>query len=213
MRINGYAFHEKLCHGKIPYADPRVKHVFEHWATLIKKGYLTDDSTSYRWQGAMRFLLNGKAGMFLIGYFFQQNIAENQRSEIGFVRFPTINPKVAMGEDAPIDMLAIPERAKHKKAAETFLAFLVKPDNQTRLNEALGQLPVVTAAKPPENAILKQQFNIMKTVQHTAEFYDRDNKPEMAKFGMSQFQRFLAYPDQLNSILKSLEQKRKSVYQ
>ncbi|MGN8157514.1 ABC transporter substrate-binding protein [Salinisphaera sp. RV14] len=213
MRINGYAFHERLCHGEIPYTDPRVKNVFEHWATLIKKGYYTDDPTSYRWQGAMRFLLNGKAGMFLIGSFFQQNIPQNQRSEIGFVRFPEINPKVAMGEDAPIDMLAIPERAEHKKAAKTFLAFLVKPDNQTRLNEALGQLPVVKAAKPPENAILKQQFNIMKTVQHTAQFYDRDNKPEMAKFGMSQFQRFLAYPDQLDSILKKLEQERKRVYQ
>ncbi|HET7313214.1 ABC transporter substrate-binding protein [Salinisphaera sp.] len=213
MRINGYAFHEKLCHGKIPYTDPRVRKVFEHWATLIKNDYFTENATSYRWQGAQRFLVNGKAGMFLIGSFFQQNIPEDKRDEIGFVRFPQINPDVAMAEDAPIDMFAVPQRAEHKKAAKTFLAFLVKPENQTKLNRALGQLPVVKAAEAPNNPILQHQFQIMQKVEHTAQFYDRDNKPEMAKQAMTQFQRFLAYPDQMDSIIKKLEQARQKVYE
>ncbi len=213
LRTNGFKFHERLMHGKVPYTDPRVKKVFEHWATLVKKGYFTANATSYRWQDAQGFLFKGKAAMFLIGSFMVPNIPAHLKKDIGFFRFPVINPKVPMAEEAPIDMFAMPAKAKHKKAAEKFLAFMVKPRMQTIMNDALGQLPVVQAAKPPQNPLLIKQFHIVASVKHFSQYFDRDNKPEMAKKGMDAFQEFLAYPNRIDSILKKLERARKRIYQ
>jgi multiple sugar transport system substrate-binding protein len=43
----------------------------------------------------------------------------------------------------------------------------------------------------------------------TAQFYDRDTTPGMAKEGMKGFQEFMVKPERLDKILESLEKTRK----
>jgi multiple sugar transport system substrate-binding protein len=212
MRTNGYAAHEALMHGKISYAAPSVKKVFDEWANLAAKGYFTPNSTSYKWQDAQALLFNGKAAMFLIGSFMLPDIPANLQSKIGFFQFPVINPKAGPGEDAPIDMMAMPQGAKDKKNAEAFMAFMAQPDAQAKLDAAIGELPVLTSAEVAPNPLLAQQAKLLATVPHFAQFYDRDNESAMSKYGMQQFQRLLYDPKQVNAVVKSMAAEEARVY-
>jgi multiple sugar transport system substrate-binding protein len=46
----------------------------------------------------------------------------------------------------------------------------------------------------------------------TAQFYDRDTDPAMAKAGMKGFQEFMVHPDRLDKILEQLEKVRQRVF-
>ena len=88
-------------------------------------------------------------------------------------------------------------------------------DVQTKMNEALGQLPInkdsrrwrddpfisgraSSSCRPPPGGI--------------AQFFDRDAPAEMAKLGMEGFQEFMVQPDQLDAILERLEKARQRIY-
>ncbi len=211
MRTNGFAAHEALLHGKISYDSPGAKKVFAEWANLASKGYFTPNATSYRWQDAQRFLFSGKAAMMLIGSFILPGIPSDVAPKIGFFDFPTINPSVGEAEDAPIDMLAMPSGAKNKADAETFMKFMATPQPQARLAEGLGELPVLNAAPVAPNPLLQEQAKLLASVPHFAQFYDRDTTPQMATFGMQQFQRLLYDPSQEGQITGAMAQQQKEL--
>jgi multiple sugar transport system substrate-binding protein len=132
---------------------------------------------------------------------------------LGFFPFPTINPDVARAEDAPTDTVHIPAGAKNPEDAKTFLAFLARADVQTKLNAALGQLPVNNESTVDEaDPFLSQGFEMLSTASGLAQFFDRDAPAEMAASGMEGFQEFMAYPDNLEDILTRLESDRQRIY-
>jgi multiple sugar transport system substrate-binding protein len=84
---------------------------------------------------------------------------------------------------------------------------------QTKLNEALGQLPVNSGSKVGDDPFLQAGFQLLSTTPGgIAQFFDRDAPAEMAKAGMEGFQQFMIQPDQLDAILTRLEQVRGQVY-
>ena len=211
MRTNGFAAHEALLHGKVSYDSPGVTKVFAEWAGLASKGYFTPNATSYRWQDAQRFLFSGKAAMMLIGSFILPGIPTDVAPNIGFFDFPVINPAAGAAEDAPIDMLAMPSGAKNKANARTFMAFMATPQPQAKLAEGLGELPVLKSAPVASNALLAAQAKLLSSVPHFAQFYDRDTVPQMATFGMQQFQKLLYDPSQPDAIAKAMAEQQKSL--
>ncbi|MGC9271159.1 ABC transporter substrate-binding protein [Acidiphilium sp.] len=212
MRTNGYKAHEKLMQGKISYDAPSVRKVFHEWADLISHGYFTPNATSYRWQEAQNFMFTGKAAMSLIGSFVIPAIPPDMKKNIGFFQFPVINSKAGPGEDAPIDMFAIPAQAKNKVDAIKFLEFIENPEIQGKFAAAIGELPVVANAPLPHNPLLRQQAAILASTPHFAQFYDRDNKSAMSKYGMKEFQRLLYDPRQVNTVIKRMAKKERQVY-
>lgn len=212
MRTNGFKAHEALMHGKISYAAPSVKKVFHEWADLAENGYFTPNATSYKWQDATRFLVQGKSAMLLIGSFALPEFPPKVAKDIGFFNFPVINAKAGPAEDAPIDMFAMPAKAKHKKNAELFLKFMARPKVQAKFAAAIGELPVLTGAAVAPQKLLKEQAKMLASVPHFAQFYDRDNEPEMAKFGMQQFQKLLYEPKHVNAVIHAMAAKEHQVY-
>ena len=208
MRTNGYDFHMQLMDGKVAYTDPRVKKTFENWKQLIEPGYFLDNHATYSWQEALPFLLNGKAAMYLIGNFAAANFGD-KRDQMGFFQFPLIDANVAMAEDAPTDTVHIPSKAKNKVDARKFLSFLARADVQTEINEKLDQIPPHKNAKPKNDYFLNAGAAMLKTAAGTAQFYDRDTGPGMAKEGMKGFQEFMVKPDRLDKILSQLDKVQK----
>ncbi len=204
LRINGFAFHQELMEGKVPYSDPRVKQVFTRWRELIEPGYFLANHASYSWQEALPFVLNGKAAMYLIGNFASANFGD-KKDLMGFFPFPIIDPKVELAEDAPTDTVHIPSRAKNKADARKFLAFISRPDVQTDLNAKLGQIPPHKDAKVKDDPFLTPGSMLLKQAKGTAQFFDRDTGPEMAKEGMKGFQEFMVKPERLDKILSTLD--------
>lgn len=214
LRVNGYEFHMDLTAGKVPYTDKRVAAVFDRWDELVKPGYFLANHPSYMWQEALPAFVKGEAAMYLMGNFIvapakQAGLTEDK---LGFMVFPTITPGLPRAEDAPTDTVHIPSKAKNKADARRFLAYMAKPEVQTKMNEMLGQLPVNKNATQPNDPYLKAGFTMLSTAHALAQFYDRDAPAEMAKAGMDGFQRYMLKPETRNEMLQRLEEVRKRAY-
>lgn len=210
LRVNGYEFHMDLTSGKVPYTDPKVKAVFAKWAELVKPGYYVKNHAALEWQDAVPLFVQGKAAMYLMGN-FAVDVMKNgglKPEQIGFMQFPEITPGLPMAEDAPTDTIHIPSGAKNKEDAKKFLAFLAKPETQTKMNATLGQLPVNNKSEKPNDPFLEQGFTMLSNAYALAQFYDRDASAEMAKAGMEGFQQFMVKPDNVDKILDKLEKTR-----
>lgn len=212
MRTNGLDFHIQLMDGKVAYNDDRVKKTFDNWKQLVEPGYFLENHASYSWQEAQPFLYNGQAAMYLMGNFITPNFPENVKDDMGFFQFPVIDSNVPMAEDAPMDTIHIPAKAKNKEDARKFLAFVALPENQQLINEMMMQIPTNNKAKVKDDPFLNTGVEMLNTAQGTAQFYDRDTDPAMAKEGMKGFQQFMVHPDRIEKILTQLEKVRQRTF-
>ena len=207
LRTNGYDFHNALTAGEVPYSDPKVMQVFEHWKELIEPGYFIDNHATMSWQDALAPFVNGEAAMYVMGNFAVSAMMDAGLSEdqIGYIPFPTINPDVERAEDAPADALFIPSGAKNKENARKFLAFIAQPEILTEWNKTIGQLPPNANSEVGDSKFLQMGFETLSTAAGLAQFYDRDAPAEMAKAGMEGFQEFMVKPERLEQIVERLD--------
>ena len=212
IRINGLPFHLELMEGKVAYTDERVRTVFAKWREMVDAGHFLENHATYSWQEAQPFVFQGKAAMYLIGNFFVPFFPPEVADKMDFFQFPVIDPAVPIYEDAPTDTVHIPARAQNKEDARKFLAFVARADNQTAMNEVLGQLPPNNGSAVKDDRFLKAGFEMLSASEGLAQFYDRDTDPEMAKIGMQGFQELMVKPERLDRILNRMEKARKRIF-
>ncbi|MCG8416818.1 MAG: ABC transporter substrate-binding protein [Proteobacteria bacterium] len=212
LRINGLKFHLDLMDGKESYTDDRVKAVMAKWRELIDAGYYIDNHATYSWQEALPFLQQGKAGMYLLGNFLLGNLQAGELDKYGYFPFPVINPDIGIFEDAPIDTLHIPTKAKNKDDARKFLAFAANVKQQAEMNKTLGQLPLHKDAAVKDDRFLKAGADLLRNAAGLAQFYDRDTTPDMAKIGMKGFQEFMVKPERGDAILERVDKARQRIF-
>jgi len=213
LRTNGYEFHRQLTNGEIAWTDDRVRATFAEWAKVVP--FTTANHAAIDWQDAVPLIVQGKAANYVMGNFAVAPMKEGGMTDdtLGFMPFPMINPDIPRAEEAPTDAVFIPAGAKNVEDAKKFMAFVASADVQTKLNTALGQLPVNSGSTVGEDPFLKAGFEMLSTATGgIAQFFDRDAPAEMAKAGMEGFQQFMVQPDQLDAILERLEQVRGQVY-
>jgi multiple sugar transport system substrate-binding protein len=214
LRTNGYDYHMSLTAGQTPWTDEGVRNTFAEWAKV--QPYITENHAAIDWQDAAALLVQGKAANYVMGNFavgvFKEGGMTNDT--LGFMAFPTINPDVARAEEAPTDTIHIPAGAKNVDDAKTFLAFVASADAQTKLNAALGQLPINSGSTvAADDPFISAGFELLSTTPGgIAQFFDRDANAEMAKLGMEGFQQFMVQPEQLDAILDRLENARQRIY-
>ncbi len=214
LRTNGYDFHMALTAGEVPWTDDRVRATFANWRQLIDMGAFIDDHTAYTWQEAQPFMVNGQAAAYLMGNFLVAPLREAglTDAQLGFYQFPEITPGIPMAEDAPTDTLHIPAGAQNKDNARAFLLYVASAENQTIVNEVLGQLPINRNASVADDYFIQAGFEMLSNATGgIAQFFDRDTDAEMASAGMQGFQEFMVMPDNLDAILENLEQVRQRV--
>ena len=85
--------------------------------------------------------------MMLMGTFIAAGFPPNVKQEMGYYRFPIIDPKVPTAEDGPVESLHIPTKAKNKADAHTFLAFVETPEMGAKLAEGPARCRP-TASRP-----------------------------------------------------------------
>lgn len=213
MRLNGYEFHMDLLSGKIPYTDPKVENAMKHWSELVNAKAFTPNHAAMTWQEAMALIWQGKAAMYLMGNFISTEIPEKIRPEIGFFKFPVINPKIAQAEVAPTDVYFIPAKAKNVQNAKKFIRFLAKKESQQMINDLSRLIPPHTAAKvPADDIFLTEGIKLLKEASHHSQFFDRDADPQIAKVAMNGFVEFMLKPSRQKAVLKKIEKTRKRVH-
>ncbi|MBU6489399.1 MAG: extracellular solute-binding protein [Burkholderiales bacterium] len=213
LRVNGYDFHQQLMAGEIAYTDPRVRHVYDAWKTLIDDKYFIDNALSYDVDSISPLLVNGQAAMLLMGTFFSAGLPAATRNEMGYFRFPVVDASVPVAEDGPVNVLIVPAKAKNKADARRLLAFMGTAQINGELAKGWGQLPSNNEAAEPQDPISKVGFKTLSgTTGGIAQFYDRDMTKEMADEGMNAMQQFFSDPAQIDAILQRLEATRKRIY-
>ena len=209
LRINGLGFHQELLKGQIPFSDPRVIRVFEHWKSLLDQGYFVDRYNGWNWQQAMPFMYHKLAGMTLIGNFFAGTLPPILRDDFGFFPFPQIDANVARYEEAPLDLFMIPSYAKQNPAAEKFLLFLASKGFQEAFNSKVGMIPPNVQSKLSDDYFIQQGTRILNEAEGVSQFFDRDTNAEMAGAATEIFTRFMDNKD-IAAAVAALEQARQS---
>jgi len=217
LRTNGYDFHMALTSGEIAWTDERVKKTFAHWKNLLDRGFFVKNHTSSSWEEGLSNFINGNAAMYVMGHFMvaQAKHGGLKQDQIGFFQFPIIDPSVPVAEEAPINSYHIAAKAKNKKDARVFLAYLASPAVQTKFNKAIGNLPPNKYAQvdSTEDPMLPENAKMLaNTTGGIAQFFDRDAPAAVAKFAMQGFQEFMVKPDRGDAILERLEKFRKKYY-
>ncbi len=215
MRLNGPEFHLNLMLGKEKYDDPKVKAVFEKWNELFEHKCFIESPASYDWNEALDPMSQGKAAMYLMGQFISDspNLSDEAKADLDFVRFPIIDPKQPIGEDAPTDGYFMSVNAKNPEGGKKFLAFMGSPEAQEVMVKELKRLPVTTKVDPALfNDVQKKGIELIKGADLVLQFYDRDTTPEMAEAGMNAMMSFWDDPTKIDAILADLEATRQQVF-
>lgn len=212
LRINGLQFHRDLMAGKVAYNDARVKDLFRHWKILLDSAFFLDKHNENDWRQALPYLYRGKAGMLLMGNFIIPQIPQKIVDDIGFFRFPQIKADLPFYEEAPLDILIIPQRAKNKAQAKLFLAFMARKDIQEKMNQQMGMISPNKHAQTGDNIFIQAGAHILEESEGISQFYDRDTVPEMFNPGMDAMLEFMKNPDEIDSILNKLEIRRQQVF-
>jgi multiple sugar transport system substrate-binding protein len=212
LRENGLAFHMDLMRGRIPYTDVRVRRVFDRWRTLVERGCFSRNHASSSWQESQALLYTGKTGLMLIGNYIVANFPADVRDRMAFAPFPVIDPAIGRYEDAPMNTIHIPARARNKAHARLFLAFLLRADVQEALNRRMLQIPVNTRAAIADDRFLAAGRALFAQADGFAQFFDRDTHDELANVAMKGFQEFLLKPERQDAILETIERARARIY-
>jgi multiple sugar transport system substrate-binding protein len=212
LRQNGLAFHMALMRGAVAYTDPRVRAVFERWRQLLDLDCYSHNHASSSWQESQALMYSGKAAMMLIGNFIVANFPEDVRERMDFVPFPSIRRDVGRFEDAPVNTIHIPARARNKEDARRFLAFVMRADVQEELNKATLQIPVNLRAGVAADRFIVHGRDLLARADGLAQYFDRDTSEDLANVAMKGFQEFMLYPDRLDAILAAIERARARIY-
>jgi len=212
LRLNGLASHMRLMRGQASYRGDPVRGVFERWRELLDRGCFSRNHASSSWQEAQALLYDGSAAMMLIGNFIVSNFPSGVRERMDFVAFPTLRDDIGRYEDAPMNTLHIPARARNKADARRFLTFVMRADVQEALNKATLQIPVNLHSAPADDRFLRRGRELLAGADGLAQYFDRDTSEDLANIAMKGFQEFMLHPERLDAILGTIERARARIY-
>jgi ABC-type glycerol-3-phosphate transport system substrate-binding protein len=161
LRINGPDFHRSVLDGVVAFDDPRIVAVLEAWSLLIRNGYFPErqvrlsadeyESVLALVQGDGGQLSGNKAAMTLTNSVVLADLPPNLHGELGFFRFPMIDPALPTAEALILYGYVVPAQAEHPEAALDFLAYAVGPEAQAMMAQ---QMNTGTAVHAPVNPSL-----------------------------------------------------------
>lgn len=191
LRINGLGFHQKLLTGEASFLSPEVSKVFETWLDLIEPGYFIDGHENFHWKEGLPSIYRELSGMSMIGNYVIQDIPDNVIDDIGYFPFPQIDERVPNFEEAPLDILIIPQKSIHKAAAMRFLAFAGSHQVQSRFNKTLGVISPHRKAQIGTSRLVKEAYDVLQKASGISQFFDRDASKSFADQAMPIIDEFM----------------------
>jgi len=139
LRLNGPVFHEHFLAGDIRFDDPRIRLVFELWASLVEKGYFLSTSSTLNIDNALAMVapsssaITPQAAMILSGPAFQGSLSAQRRDTLGFFAFPILDYAQPPAEVVMAIGYMIPTKAPQRDTSLAFAALLASPDGHALL--------------------------------------------------------------------------------
>jgi multiple sugar transport system substrate-binding protein len=162
-------------------------------------------------------LINKQAGMFLLGSFVgQQATNPADHADLDFFPYPEINPKWGQDSiDAPIDGFLMSRKAKNVAGAKQLLTYLgsAAAENIYLKTDSNDVATNKLASTSHYNALQKKSAQLIAGAKHIAQYMDRDTRPDFASTVMiPSLQQFLNSPNDVDSLVSSIEKQKKSIF-
>ncbi len=142
LRLNGPAFHRGLMSGRESFEDARVRNVVEQWKSLFDLGYFAEESKLLQGLTMLTTIVRSEnkamvtrvdAVMALSDAFTASQLPAPFMQQLGYFRFPIIDPSLPVAETINAFGYVIPVGANNPSHAIAFL---------TELSSAKSQLVV-----------------------------------------------------------------------
>ncbi|MER5790486.1 extracellular solute-binding protein [Streptomyces sp. NPDC001980] len=201
IRINGAQYHRELLAGKHRFDDPEVRKVFDRWQEVLP--YFDPNGTALAFQDATTALLGGKTGMMLIGTFFADSAPKSALDDIDFFRFPVIDSKIPLAEEAPVDGYFASARTGRRDQVFDLLKYLATAEAQEiYIKGSSGTvLPCNPDAKDAGTALVKKGRAHVAEAAEITQFFNRDSSDALQPTADTALTKFLAKPKQIGGIL------------
>ncbi len=209
LRLHGKRFHAELLAGRQSWSDPRVGKVLRHWQQLYLRGDFHPESAQQGWRQVLPYVSRGSVGMVLMGGFAAVQFPAAVRADLGFVRFPTLQSRVPLVENAPLDVLVLPAGSRRPQAAAAFLRHAARPAMLESLNNGMGLLPPLQQPALPPDELTQAAARVLAHTDESLQFFDRDSPTAFSGPALALFQEFASRPGQALAPLQArLEQLR-----
>ncbi|GHA45856.1 ABC transporter substrate-binding protein [Streptomyces tauricus] len=201
IRINGADYHRELLAGRHRFDDPEVRRVFDRWQELLP--YFDPNGTAVAFQDATTSLLNGRSGMMLIGTFFADAAPKDALDDIDFFRFPVIDPKVPLAEEAPTDgYFASARTGRHAQVVDLMRYLAGAEAQEIYIKGSSGTvLPCNPDVKDSGTALVKKGRAHIEEAAEITQFFNRDSSDALQPTADNALTKFIAEPKQIGSIL------------
>ncbi|MFD4605189.1 ABC transporter substrate-binding protein [Streptomyces sp. NPDC058464] len=201
IRINGAQYHRELLAGKHRFDDPEVRKVFDRWQEVLP--YFDPNGTALAFQDATTALLGGKTGMMLIGTFFADSAPKSALDDIDFFRFPVIDSKIPLAEEAPVDGYFASARTGRRDQVLDLMKYLATAEAQEiYIKGSSGTvLPCNPDAKDAGTTLVKKGRAHVAEAAEITQFFNRDSSDALQPTADTALTKFLAKPKQIGSIL------------
>ncbi|MBR7744567.1 extracellular solute-binding protein [Phycicoccus sp. BSK3Z-2] len=213
MRLNGYDFHMQLTKGEQAWDSPEVRQVFERWAQLLP--YHQQNALGRTWQEAATSMANGDCGMYLLGTFVVDGVAD-VADDLDFFTFPALDDTIGNDAlDAPIDGFCVAAGSDNQAAAKAFLQFLGTAEAADAANSE-ADAPMIAAnsnaSTEAYGALQKKSAEVVQQASSIAQFLDRDTNADLANTVITAaLQDFIRTPDRIDEITTSIQQQAQSI--
>lgn len=215
LRVNGYDYHVSLMAGEEAWDGDKVKNIFKAWDEFGP--FQQADPLGRTWQEGAQGLLNEKSGMMVMGMFIgQQFEATEFKDDLDFFAFPEFDS--AIGTDAveaPIDGMMMAKNPKNPEGAKDMLTYMATPEAVNRYLEVDPSVIAANADADQSNysALQKKAADIIGKAKNISQFLDRDTRPDFASTVVGPaLQAYIQKPGDLDNILKSVEEQKKSIF-
>lgn len=142
--------------GTTDWASADVTKAIDTFKTVL--GYTNTDSTSLSWDQANQLVIDGKAGMTIMGDWADGDYVAKKFTDYGWSPAPG-NDGIY---DALSDTFGLPKGAKHPDGTKAFLTLLGSAEAQDIFNPLKGSIPARTdAGNPPASE--KQYDDYLKS--------------------------------------------------
>jgi multiple sugar transport system substrate-binding protein len=214
LRINGYDYHVQLMAGEKPWTGKEVKTVFDTWRGLLP--YHQADSLGRTWQEAAQSLQKKEAGMMLLGLFLGQQFPDADRGDLDFFPFPEIDSNIGTDVvEAPIDGFMMAPRPRNADGAQKLLEYLgsAKAEDIYLKSDPNNIGAHNDADTSGYSDLQKKAQTLVSGAKSISQFLDRDTRPDFASTVMiPSLQAFIKNPNDVDSLLKSIEDQKKSIF-
>ena len=204
LRLNGPIFHQEVLAGDMPFDDPRLRPVFELWASLVEKGYFLERSESMGIEDALAAVappasLSPRAAMVLTGPAFLAALPQEQRSALGFVPFPILDATQPPAEVVMAIGHMVPAAAPQRDAALAFARLLASAEGRALLLSdvaATGLYAPIFVAADDETipATVRQGMALVQGAETLTAPYYMSVPPQMWPALMKMQRRLLTEP-------------------